>query len=74
MKKAGIILTSIVGGAVIGSTITMLMAPKSGEQMRSELQKGLAEKLDMLHEHIKKCKCMMAGDCDTSKEGEKMSM
>lgn len=64
MRKACMILTSVVGGAILGSAITMFMTPKSGEEMRKDAQNLFNEQLNHIHEHIKKCKCMM-GNCES---------
>ncbi len=70
MNKSIVILGSILGGAIVGSAVTMMCCPKSGAEMRRDAHKMLSEQLNHIHEHIKKCSCMMSGDCDTEQKAE----
>ncbi len=58
MKKACTILCSTLGGAIIGSAIAILFAPKSGEQMRKDVKGMIVDQIGRLQEQIKSCKCM----------------
>ncbi len=64
MKKTCIILGSILGGAIVGSAITMLCCPKSGAEFRRDAHKMMVDKLNKMHEHIKGIGC----DCDCNNE------
>lgn len=46
MKHTGLCLVSLLGGALIGATVAMLVTPKTGHQMRDSLRDFLDEHLD----------------------------
>ncbi len=52
MKKTVTILGSILGGAIVGSAITMMCCPKSGDDLRRDIQKKIIDKLNHLHKHL----------------------
>ncbi len=64
MKKGAIILGSIIGGAILGSALTICMKSQSGKDMRRMAHQRILEELDHLHSHIKGCSCMTGGECD----------
>ncbi|MFR9620399.1 MAG: YtxH domain-containing protein [Rikenellaceae bacterium] len=73
MKKTLVILGSVVGGAVLGSALTMCVAPKTGADMRKAAHKKIAEQLDMIKKQIEGCTSMMmegACKCNTDSKSE----
>lgn len=74
MKKTLVILSSAVGGAVLGSALTMFMTPKSGPEMRNKAHSKIMEQLSSIQETINSCTEMISGGCkcDCNKEKEMM--
>ncbi len=68
MKKTCIILGSILGGAMVGSAVTMLCCPKSGAEFRRDAHKMMVDKFNKLQEQIKGMGCNC--DCDSEKSEE----
>lgn len=64
MKKGTIILGSIIGGAILGTAVTLCMTSKKSADMRKMMHEKLLAQLDHLHDHIKGCSCMTGGECD----------
>ncbi|MFR9650929.1 MAG: YtxH domain-containing protein [Rikenellaceae bacterium] len=64
MKKACVILSSIIGGALVGSVVALLTAPKSGKELREDLQEAMMSKLNMLQDQVKSygCNCELEGE------------
>lgn len=52
MKNSGIIITSLVGGMLIGSALTMLFTPQSGPELRKKIKNLLDDELDRVQEKI----------------------
>ncbi|MDE6070128.1 MAG: YtxH domain-containing protein, partial [Alistipes sp.] len=38
MKNTGIIITSLLGGLIVGSALTMLFTPQSGTETRKQIK------------------------------------
>ena len=38
MKQSGLCIVSLLGGALMGAAIAMLVTPKSGRQMRDQIR------------------------------------
>ncbi len=79
MKNNCTILCYALGGAILGSAITLFVAPKSGKHMREMAHSKIIDQLNMIREHLKMegCNCTEDGQCDCNlpKEGdEQMSM
>ncbi len=68
MKNTSLILTSLVGGAIIGSALTCLLKSAKGVEMRSEAHKRIIHELKHLHAHLAggKCMCSDTGECSCS--------
>lgn len=52
MKQTGLCIVSLLGGALMGAAVAMLVTPKTGRQMRDYLRDLIADELESLH-----CKC-----------------
>ncbi len=63
MKKTVVILSSVVGGAVLGSALTMFLAPKTGAEMRKTAHSKIMDQLTAIQEKILSCADMMSGSC-----------
>lgn len=61
MKKTCTILCTLVGGAIVGSAVTMMLTPKSGEQMRGAMHRKIHEQLKKIHQNLENCSCMLTG-------------
>jgi gas vesicle protein len=59
MKQSGLCIVSLLGGALMGAAIAMLVTPKSGRQMREQIRDFIDEELEKI-----RCKCS-DGCCDT---------
>ncbi|MFI3259255.1 MAG: YtxH domain-containing protein [Rikenellaceae bacterium] len=72
MKKTGVILTSIIGGAIVGSAVTMCLCPKSGSEFRRDAHKKIIAHIEALKARMQSCCC---GDEDKqgSEEDEQLS-
>ena len=66
MKNTGLIITSLLGGLIVGSALTMLFTPQSGLETRKQIKDFLndeidkmKQKVDKVHEQIEvaRCKC-----------------
>lgn len=66
MKNTGIIITSLLGGLIVGSALTMLFAPQSGMETRKQIKDFLSDEIDKMKEKVEKvheqieearCKC-----------------
>ncbi len=73
MKNTSLILTSLVGGAIIGSALTCLFKSAKGVEMRSEAHRRIIHELKHLHAHLSggMCNCSETGECSCSMEGMK---
>lgn len=52
MKNSGIVITSLVGGMLIGSALTMLFTPQSGPELRKKIKNLLDDELNRVQEKI----------------------
>ena len=59
MKQSGLCIVSLLGGALMGAAIAMLVTPKSGRQMREQIRDFIDEEIEKI-----RCKCSDGG-CDT---------
>ena len=52
MKQTGLCIVTLLGGALMGAAIAMLVTPKTGRQMRDQIR-------DLINDHIDsvRCKC-----------------
>ena len=64
MKNTGIIITSLLGGLIVGSALTMLFTPQSGLETRKQIQDFLNDEIDKMkdkvekvHEQIEEARC-----------------
>ena len=66
MKNTGIVITSLVGGMIIGSALTMLFTPQSGPELRRKIKESLGDEIDRMKEKLNeveeqieqaRCKC-----------------
>ncbi|MDE6623260.1 MAG: YtxH domain-containing protein [Alistipes sp.] len=66
MKNTGIVITSLVGGLIVGSALTMLFTPHSGPEMRRHLKNFFDDEMDKMKSELDKlrCKCDENGHCD----------
>ena len=52
MKNSGLCLLSLLGGALVGAAVTMLVTPKTGREMRDTLREFVNAELEAM-----RCKC-----------------
>lgn len=52
MKQTGLCIVSLLGGALMGAAVAMLVTPKTGRQMRDYLRDLVADEMENL-----RCKC-----------------
>ena len=73
MKKACVIISSMIGGAVVGSVIALLSAPKSGRELREDLHDAVMGKLNLLQDQVKEygCNCNYGDSYDDVRDHEK---
>ncbi len=66
MKNTGLIITSLLGGLIVGSALTMLFTPQSGVETRKQIKDFLNDEIDKMKEKVEKvheqieearCKC-----------------
>ena len=57
MKNTSIALISALGGALVGSAITLLLTPHTGEEMREKVKDFIRKEGDKLHEEIERIRC-----------------
>lgn len=46
MKNSGIILTSLIGGMILGAAVTMLLTPQSGPALRKQIKDLVNNEVD----------------------------
>lgn len=56
MKNTGIILTSLLGGMVVGAAVTMFVTPVSGPELRKQLKDYIEEKKKLAEEKLAEAK------------------
>lgn len=52
MKQTGLCVVSLLGGALIGAAVAMLVTPKTGRQMRDTIRDFITDEMEAL-----RCKC-----------------
>lgn len=52
MKNTGIVIASLVGGMILGSALTMLFTPQSGQELRRKIRDLVGDELDRVQEKI----------------------
>jgi hypothetical protein len=52
MKNSGLCIFTLLGGALMGAAITMLVTPKTGRQMRDTIRDFVNDELEKM-----RCKC-----------------
>ena len=66
MKNTGIIITSLLGGLIVGWALTMLFTPQSGMETRKQIKDFLTDEIDRMKDKVQKvhdqiedarCKC-----------------
>ena len=65
MKNTGIVVASLLGGALIGSAIAILFTPHSGPEMRRRIKDFVDDEMDKVKEEFERlrCKCDEKGNC-----------
>ena len=51
MKNSGICISSMLGGAVIGSTLAMFLTPKTGSELRQAVRDYFEKEADKVRCH-----------------------
>ena len=66
MKHTGIVVASLLGGALIGSAIAILFTPHSGPEMRRRIKDFVDDEMDKVKDEFERlrCKCDEHGHCD----------
>ena len=54
MKNTGIIITSLLGGLIVGSALTMLFTPQSGMETRKQIKDFLTDEIDRMKDKVQK--------------------
>lgn len=62
MKNTTLCIFSVLGGMVLGSAVTLALAPKSGQEMRSFVRDFLNDEIDKWRSAYKDA--MPACDCE----------
>ncbi|MDE7305587.1 MAG: YtxH domain-containing protein [Alistipes sp.] len=64
MKNTSIIITSLLGGLIVGSALTMLFTPQSGPETRKQIKDFINDEIDKMknqvdkvHEQIEEARC-----------------
>ena len=66
MKNTGIVIVSLVGGLIIGSSRTMLFTPQAGAELRKQIKDLIGDEVDKVREKVDevrgkveeaRCKC-----------------
>ncbi|MFI3277675.1 MAG: hypothetical protein SNH28_02645 [Rikenellaceae bacterium] len=60
MKNSNTLLCSLIGGAILGSALTILLKSKSAASMREKVHGRILSEIEHLREHMCRCK---DGDC-----------
>lgn len=66
MKKTGTVLLSLLGGAIVGSAVAMLLTPHSGPEMRRRIKSFVDDEMEKVKDEFERlrCKCDEEGNCD----------
>mgnify|MGYP001534243490 CR=1 FL=1 len=66
MKNTGLCIISMLGGAIVGSVLTMFLTPQSGPELRRKIKESLGDEIDRMKEKLNeveeqieqaRCKC-----------------
>ncbi len=57
MKNSGIAIASLIGGMLVGSALTLLFAPQSGNETRRKIKEFIDEEADKMRGEIEKVRC-----------------
>ncbi len=72
MKNTSLIITSVVGGAILGATITCLLKSEKAKKMKGFAHDKILEEIKHLHAHLAgMCNCSETGECSCSVDGMK---
>ncbi|MBQ8804873.1 MAG: YtxH domain-containing protein [Bacteroidaceae bacterium] len=52
MKQTGLCIVTLLGGALMGAAIAMLVTPKTGRQMRDHIRDFISDEMEKM-----RCKC-----------------
>ena len=52
MKQTGLCIVTLLGGALMGAAIAMLVSPKTGRQMRDSIRGFIEDEVERM-----RCKC-----------------
>ncbi len=52
MKNTGLCIISMLGGAIVGSVLTMFLTPQSGPELRESLRDFVEKEVDKI-----RCRC-----------------
>ncbi len=71
MKDSCTVIATLVGGVILGSALTMCLAPKTSREMRQMAHGKILKYLEHIHQHLVDGKCMIDGSCSVEKtEGD----
>ncbi|MBQ9137666.1 MAG: YtxH domain-containing protein [Alistipes sp.] len=56
MKQTGLCILTLLGGALMGAAIAMLVTPKTGRQMRDQIR-------DFINDEMEKMRCKCGDNC-----------
>ena len=63
MKQTGLCIVTLLGGALMGAAIAMLVTPKTGRQMRDHIR-------DFIGEELEKMRCKCGDECNHAEVSE----
>ena len=52
MKNTGLCIISMLGGAIVGSVLTMFLTPQSGPELRRKIKDLVNDELDRVQDKI----------------------
>lgn len=68
MKNTGIVIASLIGGALVGSALAILFAPQSGSETRKQLKDLIDEEIDKVKEAAEEVKKQIMGTAEQLEE------
>ncbi len=72
MKKSGTILASVIGGAILGATLTCLLKTSKASELKKQAHEKIMSELKHLHAHMAgMCNCTEGGECSCSMDAMK---
>ena len=69
MSKRSHFLEGLVLGAALGAALGLLLAPKTGKDLRSQIRRLKGDSEELLHETKEKTEAMIANTMDSIKRG-----